>query len=229
MLREFHGSTVSEDFVMTINKRDGNVQVNLQEIMALRLEGHPFTTSDRNFQGKTCADIIGKSLNVVFSYGNMKEARSSEKWIQAREHFAGLNDLEEEKVKLLSEFTTQGSNANGSGSEKVKQLTKGDSQLLGLLIASSLPQDTTDYLLTQGIRNGIVQIAIWKFGQYLSESLREELEIRNAEQIRLAIVAEREKREAVKREALETFEDLGIDPTEEQLAKMIAKLESKSE
>ena len=216
-IREFHGSKVSEDFVMTINKRDGNVQVNIQEVMALRIAGHPFTTSDKNFQGKTCADFLS------LAYGNMKEIRSSEDWGKAREHFAGLNSLSEDQVKLLPAFTSQGGNGNSQKSS-VKQLTKGDSQLLGLLIASSLPQDITDYLLRQGIRNGIVQTAIYQFRKYLSESLQDELEVRNAEQIRLAIVQQREKREAVKREALETFEDLGIEPTENQLDTMINKL-----
>ena len=220
-MRDFHGFKVSEDFVIGVKYKGNNLSINMQEVMAYRLKGHPFTTSDKFYTGQTCADILG------VGYGQMKSVRSDEKWQEAREEFKSANSLDDEQVAKLSGFSSQGA-ANGNSKVKGGVLTKGDAQALGLRIAAALNPEETGFLLAEnkGIRGSYFTRGIEAFVVCAKRNLfahKKNEAARIAEGQRL----EKEARfEELKGEAIDTLNALGVsEPTDEQIEIMVAKLD----
>ena len=221
-LREFKGYKVSEDFKMSVSYKGSNYEVNLQEVMALRLSGHPFTTSDKAYSGTTCADELG------LGYGQLKSIRTSEYWEPARDAFKSANGLEDAEFAKLAGFRSGSSNGN---SEKVKCaiMTKGDAQALGLRIASALSSEETGFLLSdhQGVRGSYFTRGIESFVVATKRNLyaaKKMAAAKQAEELRLA----KEKRHAeLKDDAIAFLKDLGIEkPTDAQIESTIDKLDS---
>ena len=219
-MRDFHGFKVSEDFVIGVKYKGNNLSINMQEVMAYRIKGHPFTTSDKSYTGQTCADILG------VGYGQMKSVRSDEKWQEAREEFKSANSLTDEQVSKLSGFSSQV--ANGNSKVKVGALTKGDAQALGLRIASALNPEETGFLLAEskGVRGSYFTRGIEAFVVSAKRNLfahKKNEAARIAEEQRL----EKEARfEELKGDAIETLKALGVsEPTDEQIEIMVAKLD----
>lgn len=220
-IREFKGYKVSEDFVIEVKSRgEDAISLNLQELMAARLAGHPWTTSDKSFQGTTGMEELGVTTNP---YGKMKSMRTSDKWNPAKEHFAGLNNLSEDKVKLLSGFTSQSSNGSSSANTP-KKLTKGDTGLLGLMIASELDKSgLQDFVVNTGLRGSVVRHAITNFISSVQRDLRDHTEHAKYEKEVKSLRELREQGKVLDSQAREDLALLGItEPSKEQVLNMVS-------
>ena len=214
-IREFKGYQISDSHYMTLNKREGEVEINLQECMALRLSGMPYTSSDSSVE-KTVAIELG------LAYNNMTKLRSSDNWTVAREEFKTLNPtLTDSEISHLSGFNSQGSNTTEG---KPKKLTKGDCESIGLLINSKLSEfGVLEYFINnlEVARNCGVLYFAKSIKTLKAHSDRVALSTKENKE-RIERIA---KEQALREDAIDTLKGIGIEePTEDQITKLVDKL-----
>ena len=214
-IRTYMGFNLNNDHCMEINKKTGKVEINLMEIMALRLSGIPYTSSDSSLE-KTVAIELG------LAYNNMSFIRKSTEWGLAREDFVSINTLEDSQVSLLSGFTSQNGN---SESAKPLTMTKGDAQGLGMKISGELDDDLRTLIIDTESKDEFLNVGIAGFVSAVAD-LNKSKEVRKAYELRLAREREQQARVAeLQNTAIATLETLEIaEPTKEQILNMVSAL-----
>lgn len=137
--REFHGFLVSDNFVLTLNVRGGTTDVNLQEMMALRLEG---STGDSKMQwydsNQNSSGIATVTTQLGLSNNHQKNCRSAAKWLDAKTEFVNNNNLDVGQGKLLDSYSKRSADSN-SGNGVV--FTATHAKNLGMAVYESLPEN----------------------------------------------------------------------------------------
>lgn len=139
--REFAGIEINatETHVMSLNSKEGDVQVNLQELMAYHLE------SGKTWYHSTKRDDVAQEFGI--SYNLIEQCRESENWDVAKNELLSLNpnlNLSEQQKKKLAR--KEANNGNGkSASDKVK-FTTTHAKNLGNAIFESLPTEYKKYV-----------------------------------------------------------------------------------
>ena len=130
LTRDFEGYKVVDTFTATAKTRDGEKQINLHEVMAVRLA---FSTSEKVFgwhvTDKMIADAKadGKELSSVrhyfdLPYGRIEDFYASDTWNTAKAEFVNLNNLSVEDAKKLTGASRSGG-GNSSDSKVVFNTT----------------------------------------------------------------------------------------------------------
>ena len=214
--RTYTGFIVNDDHYMDINKKSGKVEINLHEVMALRLSGMPYTSSD-NTVAKTVAIELG------LAYNNMSAIRKSTAWGVAREDFKSINTLEDSQVSLLSGFTSQ--NGNSESADKPLTMTKGDAQSLGIRISGELGDVLRGCIIEPDSKSSMIDAGIKGFVGAVAK-LNKSNEVWLAYECRLLDEQDRKARGAELQDtAVATLNTLGIaEPTKEQILNMVSAL-----
>ena len=213
--RTYTGFIVNDDHYMDINKKSGKVEINLHEVMALRLSGMPYTSSD-----STVAKTVAIELGLA--YNNMQVIRKSTEWGVAREDFKSINTLEDSQVSLLSGFTSQNGNSETS---KPLAMTKGDAQSLGMKISGELGDVLRNLIIDAGSKEQFLTYGIQGF----VESIAREQRCLDSQQVDKQERQEQEQRDArgaeLQNTAVATLNTLGIaEPSKEQILNMVSAL-----
>ena len=213
-IRTYAGFNVNNEHYIEINKRDGKVDINLQEVMALRLSGIPYTSSDSTVE-KTVAIELG------LAYNNMSAIRKSTEWGVARENFVSINTLEDSQVSLLSGFISQ----NGKSDSKQAEMTKGDAQSLGMKISGELGDSLRGLIVDTESKAEFISVGINGFVSAVAK-LNKSNKVWADYELRLASEQERKARGAeLQNTAIATLNSLGIaEPTKEQILNMVSAL-----
>lgn len=223
-LREFEGYKINDSFVIGVNTRDhGILSINLHECMALRCSGLVWSSSDKYYDKDTVATTLCKGNYQVL---NIK-VRGHADWEKAKSQFISLNNLaqDESKVKSIAGFKGNGNKSNGKSDNGIPKITKGDSELLGMLIAQNLSEDLNSFVAKQGIRGDSVRHAITCFVGAIRRDARDVL-ITEQYESEVASYKESQKRaEELQGVAIETLNSVGVDkPSKEQILNMVSAL-----
>lgn len=144
--REFAGFQIedSNNFVMTLNSKNGPVDLNCQEIMSTAISKNAVFGN-----GQADNDIVQITGN---SYNLISQLRSSEKWILAKASFESLNPnlTDTQKSKIKPKNSSNGN--SGNGEDKIK-FTATHKQNLGEMIFESLPTNQRKYLSNFDLSN----------------------------------------------------------------------------
>lgn len=148
--RDFEGYKVSDSYVATVKTRDGEKQINLQEVMAVRLA---FSTADKVFgwhvTDKQIADAKseGKELSSVrhyfdLPYGRIEDCYASDSWTDAKSNFVSLNSLEVEDAKKLTGASR--AKSTGDSDSKITFNTMHAKNLGNAILDAVKSQDLSD-------------------------------------------------------------------------------------
>lgn len=220
--REFHGFMVSDDFVLTLNSRGGTVDVNLQEMMALRLEG---STSDKKMawydSNQSSGEVITVTSQLGLSFNHEQNCRSSSKWTDAKSHFVKNNNLDVDQAKLLDSVQKRTGKVSDDGQGVRFNAT--NAKALGEYIFNSVPEPDNQALdrFTGEDELWVVDYAVGAFVDGLFDALemQERFEIdRKAE---LERIEREEKLEKVKAFAVTTLQQMGISEDSENYEEML--------
>ncbi len=198
--------------IMEINKKAGTVEINIHEVMALRLSGMPYTSSDTTVS-KTVATELG------LAYNNMAFIRKSVAWGLARENFVSINTLEDSQVSLLSGFNS----ITKEGKSLV--MTKGDVVSLGMRIAHHLGDDLRNLIIDSSTKDEFLNFGINGFVESIARE-QKCLESQKIAERNRQIQERKDARIAELRDtAIATLVDFDIaEPTGNQVFKMASAL-----
>ena len=219
--REFHGFKVSDDFVLTLNARGGTKQINLQEMMAIRLsksiDGKKYPWSSSN---PDITDTVAKDLDI--SYNHETNCRSTNQWINARQHFSKNNSLSKEQEGLLDGFKSR----NGSKSESGITFNTTHAKNFGNYIFQRVHEKNQTAFASFDPNHTEFKSALWdKVAREVSAVLgiaNYEVIAKHQEKIRKEQKAKREKQLAeLKAAAVNALSAMGITEDNEQYETML--------
>lgn len=154
--REFRGFQVSDEFVLTLNSRNGAIEVNLQELMASRL----YHSTDEQVidwydsSGLKDTDIC-KVHNI--SYNHIRDCREHADWNKAKDAFSDANiSLTDRDLKLIAGKQARGANGNGTANSGIK-FTATHAKNLGMAVFNNLPTHLRAYVSGYDANNSTYQ------------------------------------------------------------------------
>ena len=210
--REFSGFQIenSNSFVMTLNSRQGPVELNCQEVMAIALEKNAIFGNGQ--ADNDIVQITGNSYNII------SQLRSSETWILAKNSFETLNPTLTDSQKSKIQAKKSNGNTGNNSSDKIK-FTATNASNLGKAIFESLPVEYKKYLSNfdksntdfwSGNRKDLLESAIDRFQYSIKADLALlEYEKRVAEK-KQAEQAEQERIAKIESKALAMLKVMGV-------------------
>ena len=220
-LREYREYQIS-DYVRVFKTKNGDVDVNFQELMVDRLvDDIPWSMSRADYTGTTVAEKRG------YSNPMMTKIRKHGDWEDARLDLLEDNRVDESDAKKLVGFRSQSTTSNSKDVIKFNRTIAGN---VGQVVFDGLPDDFKKYLSGYSPTN-----ETYPFNDYIVNGVkgfvhgviamheRKQEDIIKKERQRLEVAAAA-KRAELRSRAESILKGLGMDVTDDAIEKVIANL-----